>query len=130
MLFFSSRRRHTRCALVTGVQTCALPIYANAVHDNHVSAAHISTAGHSASMGEGGPRPCQPDHITGDSDAVRLCPDRALRSADPVRPAVRPLNSRRLSRRPVANNLLHPPLAWTVRLGRGPEHTFHGEKPG
>src|SRR3546814_7129360 len=27
-LFFSSRRRHTRCALVTGVQTCALPISA------------------------------------------------------------------------------------------------------
>src|SRR3546814_2046664 len=25
--FLSSRRRHTRCALVTGVQTCALPIY-------------------------------------------------------------------------------------------------------
>src|SRR3546814_1141363 len=25
--FFSSRRRHTRCALVTGVQTGALPIY-------------------------------------------------------------------------------------------------------
>src|SRR3546814_5471771 len=25
--FFSSRRRHTRCALVTGVQTWALPIY-------------------------------------------------------------------------------------------------------
>src|SRR3546814_9202999 len=36
--FFSSRRRHTRCALVTGVQTCALPISlgvlrALAVHD-------------------------------------------------------------------------------------------------
>src|SRR3546814_5428199 len=29
LLFFcSSRRRHTRCALVTGVQTCALPISA------------------------------------------------------------------------------------------------------
>src|SRR3546814_19468160 len=27
-VFFSSRRRHTRCALVTGVQTCALPISA------------------------------------------------------------------------------------------------------
>src|SRR3546814_1259605 len=27
MFFFSSRRRHTRCALVTGVQTCALPIW-------------------------------------------------------------------------------------------------------
>src|SRR3546814_11446097 len=26
LIFFSSRRRHTRCALVTGVQTCALPI--------------------------------------------------------------------------------------------------------
>src|SRR3546814_6563725 len=27
LFFVSSRRRHTRCALVTGVQTCALPIY-------------------------------------------------------------------------------------------------------
>src|SRR3546814_13516510 len=27
VFFFSSRRRHTSCALVTGVQTCALPIY-------------------------------------------------------------------------------------------------------
>src|SRR3546814_4004940 len=27
MFFFSSSSRHTRCALVTGVQTCALPIY-------------------------------------------------------------------------------------------------------
>src|SRR3546814_10830229 len=27
MFFFSIRRRHTRCALVTGVQTCALPIW-------------------------------------------------------------------------------------------------------
>src|SRR3546814_8995048 len=26
LFFFASRRRHTRCALVTGVQTCALPI--------------------------------------------------------------------------------------------------------
>src|SRR3546814_21116010 len=26
VFFFSSRRRHTNCALVTGVQTCALPI--------------------------------------------------------------------------------------------------------
>src|SRR3546814_20935353 len=28
--FFSSRRRHTGCALVTGVQTGALPIYVDA----------------------------------------------------------------------------------------------------
>src|SRR3546814_4029531 len=26
VFFYSSRRRHTSCALVTGVQTCALPI--------------------------------------------------------------------------------------------------------
>src|SRR5881409_832863 len=29
--FFSSRRRHTRCETVTGVQTCALPIFMNQV---------------------------------------------------------------------------------------------------
>src|SRR3546814_1819231 len=35
MLLFilSSRRRHTKCALVTGVQTCALPICDKAEHD-------------------------------------------------------------------------------------------------
>src|SRR3546814_9738532 len=31
IFFFSSRRRHTRCALVTGVQTCALPILSTAL---------------------------------------------------------------------------------------------------
>src|SRR3546814_3024669 len=41
---FSSRRRHTRCALVTGVQTCALPIYAayrSAASPSEVEAAKI-----------------------------------------------------------------------------------------
>src|SRR3546814_10864265 len=37
--FFSSRRRHTRCALVTGVQTCALPI------SNHKSAYLMAVGG-------------------------------------------------------------------------------------
>src|SRR3546814_9765505 len=43
--FFSSRRRHTRCALVTGVQTCALPISdhpATAVEPHE----HAGLAGH------------------------------------------------------------------------------------
>src|SRR3546814_3619218 len=31
IVFFSSRSRHTRCALVTGVQTCALPILGDVV---------------------------------------------------------------------------------------------------
>src|SRR3546814_423078 len=39
--FFSSRRRHTRCALVTGVQTCALPI------------SMVKGAGHSAGTSVG-----------------------------------------------------------------------------
>src|SRR3546814_1822505 len=37
--FFSSRRRHTRCALVTGVQTCALPIYGKPFFGTDVKAA-------------------------------------------------------------------------------------------
>src|SRR3546814_6094898 len=32
LFFFSSRRRHTRCALVTGVQTCALPILGDSAY--------------------------------------------------------------------------------------------------
>src|SRR3546814_7171996 len=37
LCFLSSRRRHTRCALVTGVQTCALPICDNAPGDIHLA---------------------------------------------------------------------------------------------
>src|SRR3546814_20622407 len=33
--FFSSRRRHTSCASVTGVQTCALPIFFRATGAHH-----------------------------------------------------------------------------------------------
>src|SRR3546814_1673825 len=36
--FVSSRRRHTRCALVTGVQTCALPILGLAISSAKPSA--------------------------------------------------------------------------------------------
>src|SRR3546814_13066231 len=35
IFFFSIRRRHTRCALVTGVQTCALPILKKQIDDGH-----------------------------------------------------------------------------------------------
>src|SRR3546814_7200345 len=49
VFFISSRRRQTRCALVTGIQTCALPIYhraplvgyaAQGGHDEAVDIAH------------------------------------------------------------------------------------------
>src|SRR3546814_14458232 len=36
VVFVSIRRRHTRCALVTGVQTCALPILLAASVDNNI----------------------------------------------------------------------------------------------
>src|SRR3546814_9965894 len=42
--FFSSRRRHTRCALVTGVQTCALPIFAACSAPAATEAAPADTA--------------------------------------------------------------------------------------
>src|SRR3546814_2574588 len=43
--FFSSRGRHTRCALVTGVQTCALPIsLAKAVRDQLVAGGRVRVA--------------------------------------------------------------------------------------
>src|SRR3546814_11672372 len=41
VFFFSSRRRHTRCALVTGVQTCALPICSwSAIRGNAMTKPH------------------------------------------------------------------------------------------
>src|SRR3546814_10713960 len=43
MFFFSSRRRHTSCALVTGVQTCALPIFDDMV-DTAGTLCHAATA--------------------------------------------------------------------------------------
>src|SRR3546814_7150688 len=41
---FSSRRRHTRCALVTGVQTCALPIYLSAGQKRRLALARLLVA--------------------------------------------------------------------------------------
>src|SRR3546814_1732038 len=52
--FFSSRRRHTRCALVTGVQTCALPI-----------------SGHPANKARIDPFGLQPDPALAEYRAVR-----------------------------------------------------------
>src|SRR3546814_13158596 len=50
--FFSSRRRHTRCALVTGVQTCALPISLLTAASREKSASHpyalVESAGSAA----------------------------------------------------------------------------------
>src|SRR3546814_6682500 len=42
--FLSCRRRHTSCALVTGVQTCALPIYTDPLHSWTVDIVSIMAA--------------------------------------------------------------------------------------
>src|SRR3546814_13205592 len=41
--FFSSRRRHTSCALVTGVQTCALPICRDSAASSTTTTASTTT---------------------------------------------------------------------------------------
>src|SRR3546814_8530966 len=41
--FFSSRRRHTRCALVTGVQTCALLIYIDTGENDSAAIAALAS---------------------------------------------------------------------------------------
>src|SRR3546814_1425824 len=51
MFFFSSRRRHTRCALVTGVQTCALPIYRLDGQGRVVAPGMIDAHGHVMATG-------------------------------------------------------------------------------
>src|SRR3546814_3874739 len=51
LFFFSSRRRHTRCALVTGVQTCALPIL-HQVTINHSKALLKEADHHLTSEGQ------------------------------------------------------------------------------
>src|SRR3546814_6463820 len=55
--FFSSRRRHTRCALVTGVQTCALPISLaewREVMDVNLNAAFVCSTEAARHMRDGG----------------------------------------------------------------------------
>src|SRR3546814_9885375 len=47
--FFSSRRRHTRCALVTGVQTCALPICFS-TKPGRLSSSHSRSIGRKSSL--------------------------------------------------------------------------------
>src|SRR3546814_4172860 len=60
--FFSSRRRHTRCALVTGVQTCALPISPSAPTwtRTHPSASATTSPPASARCSPASSTPCWP----------------------------------------------------------------------
>src|SRR3546814_3520862 len=88
--FFSSRRRHTRCALVTGVQTCALPISGNAEDDAGVLR-RIERRDRAALRHQRGRHPRAVLHRASEGpDARRQRPDPAVRLrrlrdlADPV----------------------------------------------
>src|SRR3546814_4580010 len=59
LVFFSSRRRYTSCSLVTGVQTCALPISAVALLKTSARSPyyfnfHSADLGHSMVIGPSG----------------------------------------------------------------------------
>src|SRR3546814_1081054 len=70
LFFFSSRRRHTRCALVTGVQTCALPIsFRDAVSKAGGTLVAIETYDRSATALSGAARRLA---NAGDMDAVLI----------------------------------------------------------
>src|SRR3546814_7212518 len=72
-VFFSSRRRHTRCALVTGVQTCALPIYFNFAR-RQIGIHRIGSAGDNLACHCNDAFVTQRfDHI--ESGAIHLCHD-------------------------------------------------------
>src|SRR3546814_3251440 len=81
LLFFSSRRRHTRCALVTGVQTCALPIYMLSIAENAIRGG-MTSDGEFCSI--------QADmHLCGDctavADAIRPDEDEYQPTADEIK---------------------------------------------
>src|SRR3546814_18284767 len=81
--FFSSRRRHTRCALVTGVQTCALPI---CIVDAVEKGFELSEASNTPVMLEMRVRSC---HMTGTfvaKDNIRPALTVSDAAAHPVRP--------------------------------------------
>src|SRR3546814_8300601 len=67
--FFSSRRRHTRCALVTGVQTCALPIFGQRLHAARRRRA--LRAGDRRRRQQGDPPPVRGGRYTREDDRAR-----------------------------------------------------------
>src|SRR3546814_10044758 len=93
LFFFASRRRHTRCALVTGVQTCALPIYGCFRQFRRIDLAcafHPFAGGEAAitfSLKSASVRIFCRNFIT----AFRCCDQRPLAAARPYR--LQPINS-------------------------------------
>src|SRR3546814_8159817 len=75
LFFFSSRRRHTRCALVTGVQTCALPI-SFAPHHQRQGTNHLLGSACKASRQRSGQQKIPADGPRNDANCVCGLPER------------------------------------------------------
>src|SRR3546814_19251448 len=106
--FFSSRRRHTRCALVTGVQTCALPIVVRLADQLGLPRATVT--------GGDRPLPSLPPSTAG--LAVRQTPftEPAVETAYPTGPAARTATVAQL-RRPLGSQPEAHPTIIDARLG-------------
>src|SRR3546814_3947436 len=105
IFFFSSRRRHTRCALVTGVQTCALPICEFAADGRDIDpdlfedpARHHAAHAAAALAGRQPLGLAVPRHIGKARVAARLGLDRLEFGADPVAQRFEPVARRLLLR--------------------------------
>src|SRR3546814_13422486 len=131
LFFFSCRRRHTRCALVTGVQTCALPIspwpstppwHARAALSTTTALrislrlARVRSADASPPDDAGSPGNWRsPDR----TDAARGCTPTCLHAGAPSRPALRPTPPRHLHRASVPATLATRPLCPAPRQRAG-----------
>src|SRR3546814_20796894 len=110
IFFFSRRRRHTRCALVTGVQTCALPI------SPQDAAAESEVAGPNDTRWRSG-APLRGDRHRADRARGGAFGHRLLR-AGPARRVRRRLTRRRLTGRRVTERQVTRRRVASRRRGR------------
>src|SRR3546814_20514882 len=123
LFFFSSRRRHTRCALVTGVQTCALPIFERA------RGVHFDVTTRDAIRGD-----CRPQeiadagdvHFDSTSSALTLGSRRPSCTRYVMPPNVsRSVLSPPLRSMPSSCEARPSPLSFVVAIPYGPDHQPH-----
>src|SRR3546814_6964054 len=111
-VFLSSRRRHTRCALVTGVQTCALPICLSRIVADAGYRGHNAPEGYKLKI-----------YTSGQKRGVTQTIKRELKRRSAVEPVIGHLKAdHRMDRNYLAhstgdaNNAILPADAYTFRL--------------